>query len=71
MLLIFTLTPCAQATSLPPSVLAALKQAHIPLADVGVEVRGLNAHKPLISIHAAQPMNPASTMKLLTTYAGP
>lgn len=70
LLLIFTLTPCAQATSLPPSVLAALKQAHIPLADVGVEVRGLNAHKPLISIHAAQPMNPASTMKLLTTYAG-
>ena len=69
-LLIFSLIPCAQAASLPPSVLAALRQVHIPLADIGVEVREANARKPLISINAAQPMNPASTMKLLTTYAG-
>ena len=70
LLLISSLIPRANADSLPPSVLAALRQAHIPLADIGVEVREANARKPLISINAAQPMNPASTMKLLTTYAG-
>jgi len=70
LLLAFSLLPCAHAASLPPSVLAALRQAHIPLADIGVEVREANARKPLISINATQPMNPASTMKLLTTYAG-
>ncbi len=70
LLLIFSLTPCAHAASLPPSVLAALRQAHIPLADVGVEVREANTRKPLISVNSAKAMNPASTMKLLTTYAG-
>lgn len=70
LLLILSLIPCTHAASLPPSVLAALRQARIPLADIGVEVRETNARKPLISINGAQPMNPASTMKLLTTYAG-
>jgi D-alanyl-D-alanine carboxypeptidase/D-alanyl-D-alanine-endopeptidase (penicillin-binding protein 4) len=51
-------------------VLGALQQAHIPLAAVGIEVREINADKPFISINHSQPMNPASTMKLLTTYAG-
>ena len=69
-LLVFSLTPCVHAVSLPPSVLDALRQAHIPLANIGIEVREANARKPLISINSAQPMNPASTMKLLTTYAG-
>jgi D-alanyl-D-alanine carboxypeptidase/D-alanyl-D-alanine-endopeptidase (penicillin-binding protein 4) len=70
LLLALSLTPCVHAAPLPPSVRAALQQAHIPLADIGVEVREANAHKPLISIHSTQAMNPASTMKLLTTYAG-
>jgi D-alanyl-D-alanine carboxypeptidase/D-alanyl-D-alanine-endopeptidase (penicillin-binding protein 4) len=70
LLLLFSLAPCAHAASLPPSVLTALRQAHIPLADIGVEVREANSRKPLISVNSARPMNPASTMKLLTTYAG-
>lgn len=70
LLLVFSLIPGTYAASLPPSVLAALKQAHIPLANIGVEVREVNARKPLISANSALPMNPASTMKLLTTYAG-
>ena len=70
LLLLFSLISCAHGAALPPSVLSALRQAHIPLADIGVEVREANARKPLISINAARPMNPASTMKLLTTYAG-
>ena len=40
------------------------------MSSIGVEVREVNARKPLISVNAKQPMSPASTMKLLTTYAG-
>lgn len=60
----------ASATTLPKPVRQALQQAHIPLSGVGIEVREVDARRPLLSIHARQPMNPASTMKLLTTYAG-
>lgn len=58
------------AAPLPATVKQALQQAHIPLAGIGIEVREVNARTPLLSINAQQPMNPASTMKLLTTYAG-
>ena len=60
----------SQAVALPKEVREALKQAHIPQTSVGIEVRAFNAHTPLISVNAQQAMNPASTMKLLTTYAG-
>jgi D-alanyl-D-alanine carboxypeptidase/D-alanyl-D-alanine-endopeptidase (penicillin-binding protein 4) len=70
LLCFFCLCCTACAASLPPSVRDALRQAHIPQADIGVEVIEVNARTPLISINAARPMNPASTMKLLTTYAG-
>ncbi|MDE2310201.1 MAG: D-alanyl-D-alanine carboxypeptidase/D-alanyl-D-alanine-endopeptidase, partial [Betaproteobacteria bacterium] len=59
----------AHAAALPSSVRDALQQARIPLDSIGIEVREVNAHKPLITINATQAMNPASTMKLLTTYA--
>ena len=59
----------AHAAALPPPVRDALQQAHIPLDSVGIEVRELGARRPLIGVNAEQPMNPASTMKLLTTYA--
>lgn len=58
------------ARPLPDEVRDALKQARIPISSVGIEVRALNSNDPLISINAQQAMNPASTMKLLTTYAG-
>jgi D-alanyl-D-alanine carboxypeptidase/D-alanyl-D-alanine-endopeptidase (penicillin-binding protein 4) len=60
----------AHATELPASVKTALQQAHIPLSGVGIEVREVNSDNPLLSVNAERPMNPASTMKLLTTYAG-
>ncbi|HZW24261.1 MAG TPA: D-alanyl-D-alanine carboxypeptidase/D-alanyl-D-alanine-endopeptidase [Gallionella sp.] len=59
----------ADAASLPREVRQALKQAGIPLDAVAVEVRAVGARKPLISLNAGRAMNPASTMKLLTTYA--
>lgn len=60
----------AHAVALPREVSAALKQANIPQSSVGIQVHEINARAPLISVNATQAMNPASTMKLLTTYAG-
>jgi D-alanyl-D-alanine carboxypeptidase/D-alanyl-D-alanine-endopeptidase (penicillin-binding protein 4) len=70
LLFIFCILPITHAATLPPPVVKALQLAHIPLDSIGVEVREVNARTPLISVNAKQPMNPASTMKLLTTYAG-
>ena len=64
------LTVCAaQAVPLPDSVSSELKKARIPIESVGIEVREVSSDAPLVSVNATQAMNPASTMKLLTTYA--
>jgi len=60
----------AYAIGLPKQVRKALKQAHIPQRSVGIEIRRINSRTPLLSINARKSMSPASTMKLLTTYAG-
>jgi len=57
------------ADGLPPTVLQALKAAQIPAASVAVVVQPVDAATPLVAHNAAQPMNPASVMKLVTTYA--
>ena len=57
------------ATSLPEPVIAALKHAHIPLSSVAVVVQEEHEDAPIISLNAERAMNPASTMKLLTTFA--
>lgn len=59
----------AQAASLPASVRKELSKAGIPQSAVAVEVREVGKHAPLVSINSHRAMNPASTMKLLTTYA--
>ncbi|MCX7627316.1 MAG: D-alanyl-D-alanine carboxypeptidase/D-alanyl-D-alanine-endopeptidase [Methylophilaceae bacterium] len=56
--------------ALPPPVLSSLREAGIPLDAVGLYVRRVDRPTPLLAHKADQPMNPASTMKLLTTYAG-
>lgn len=64
--------PAALAQSeerLPAPVARALKAAGLPQAAVGVLVQEVGSTIPRISVNAAQPMNPASTMKLVTTYA--
>ena len=63
------LTLPALADGLPPNVLGALKAAQIPATNVAVVVQPVDAGKPLVAHNAAQPMNPASVMKLVTTYA--
>ena len=59
----------AAAAALPAKARQALKQAGIPLSGVAVEVREIGARGALVSLNTRQAMNPASTMKLLTTYA--
>lgn len=60
----------ARAADLPPALIGALKEAGIPLRSVSVIVQGADAKQALLSHNATQAMNPASVMKLVTTYAG-
>jgi D-alanyl-D-alanine carboxypeptidase/D-alanyl-D-alanine-endopeptidase (penicillin-binding protein 4) len=59
----------AFAADLPPVVREALRHANIPLNSIGLVVREVNSPTALIQVNAKQALNPASTMKLLTTYA--
>ena len=61
---------CAAQTPLPPSVTDVFKKASVPLESVAVYIKEVTAREPLISINADKSMNPASVMKLFTTYAG-
>lgn len=63
----------AQPTAFPPealpeSVSNALRAAQIPLASVAVMVQPVDSRAPLVSVNSQQAMNPASVMKLVTTY---
>ena len=54
---------------LPPAVSHALAQAGIPLAAVGVYVHEAGTAQPILAMGDARPLNPASTIKLVTTFA--
>ncbi|MDD5057160.1 MAG: D-alanyl-D-alanine carboxypeptidase/D-alanyl-D-alanine-endopeptidase [Sideroxydans sp.] len=59
----------AHAVPLPATVKQELQIAGIPQSAIAVEVREVGKRNSLISLNAQRAMNPASTMKLLTTYA--
>ena len=59
----------AFAAGLPPTVSTALREVGIPQSSVGVVVQELGAARPRLAHNANASMNPASVMKLLTTYA--
>jgi serine-type D-Ala-D-Ala carboxypeptidase/endopeptidase (penicillin-binding protein 4) len=59
----------AGAADLPPPVLQALRAAKIPPSSVYAVVQPLDAARPSIARNANVPVNPASVMKLVTTYA--
>ena len=72
--LLFTQTTFAQSvgnvkSSLPATVLEALERAQVPADAVAVVVKEVGAKDVLLSQHADRTMNPASVMKLMTTYA--
>jgi len=59
----------ARASDLPAPVAQALKAAGIPPAATAVWVREVDAFVPRLALNARAAMNPASTMKLVTTFA--
>ncbi len=62
---------CGTANAqLPPPVAQALARAGIPETSAGVYVQEIGAAEPLVAHRAEQGFNPASVMKLVTTYAG-
>ena len=63
------LTFSVQANGLPPEVIQALQAAQIPVQQVAVVVTPVAATSPLISHRPQAVMNPASVMKLVTTFA--
>ena len=70
LLLPATLAFAQTATTLPEPVARALAQAGIPESAVGIYVHEIGADQPVLSVGAERSLNPASTMKLVTTYAG-
>jgi D-alanyl-D-alanine carboxypeptidase/D-alanyl-D-alanine-endopeptidase (penicillin-binding protein 4) len=59
----------AAHAALPRAVANAFVEEGIPLGSVSAIVQEIGAKRPLISHQPAKPMNPASTMKLVTTFA--
>ena len=55
--------------SLPTSVKKLLKKYKIPKENISVYIRDLNAPNSMLELNADKLRTPASTMKLLTTYA--
>ena len=60
----------AQPAELPAAVAQALNESGIAARSLAVVVQSVDGGAPLVSHNARQPMNPASVMKLVTTYAG-
>lgn len=60
----------AFASELPHSVQQMFKQAGVPQSAISIYVSEVGAKKPIVSVNADVAMNPASVMKLVTTYAG-
>jgi D-alanyl-D-alanine carboxypeptidase/D-alanyl-D-alanine-endopeptidase (penicillin-binding protein 4) len=68
-LLCLAFLPGAAGAQLPKEVADGLRAADIPLSNVGLVVQEVGASRPSLTMNSHQPFNPASTMKLVTTYA--
>lgn len=60
----------AATQNLPSPIGQMLKQAGIPESAVAIYVHEIGAAQPLVAVNAGTAMNPASAMKLVTTFAG-
>ena len=69
LVLLLLAAPAAGARGLPKPVAEALRAAGVPESAVGIVVQEVGASRPSLQLNDAVPMNPASTMKLVTTYA--
>ncbi len=65
-----TVTLPVFSQNLPLSVSQALNQSGISESAISVYVHEIGTSQPLIAFNSDKPMNPASVMKLVTTFAG-
>ncbi|MDO8959733.1 MAG: D-alanyl-D-alanine carboxypeptidase/D-alanyl-D-alanine-endopeptidase [Rhodocyclaceae bacterium] len=63
-----TVTSAFASAPVPPSVMQALKTAGIPEQAVAIVVRPVDGEKGVLRHRGDAPMNPASLMKLVTTF---
>jgi len=71
LLILLPLSVSAQpAHTLPEPVARALAKAGIPESAVGVYVHEIGVDQPVLAVGAERSLNPASSMKIVTTYAG-
>lgn len=68
-LLLASLVVPTHAAELPAAFIDALKKADIPLDHVAVVIQPLDSAAPLVTHNANAAMNPASVMKLVTSFA--
>ncbi|HEY6134139.1 MAG TPA: D-alanyl-D-alanine carboxypeptidase/D-alanyl-D-alanine-endopeptidase [Rubrivivax sp.] len=59
----------AQTGELPPEVKAALQRARVPEEALSVTVQELGSARSVLALNPREPVNPASLVKLVTTYA--
>jgi serine-type D-Ala-D-Ala carboxypeptidase/endopeptidase (penicillin-binding protein 4) len=59
----------AQNAQLPAPVIQALQAENVPLENVSIHVQRVDAPQALLSYQSDVPRNPASVMKLVTSYA--
>ena len=69
-LLLFFSPLAAAAERLPAPINQALKRPGLTAEHVGIFIQEVTAPTPVLVYGADRPLNPASTMKLVTTYAG-
>ena len=69
--LFFSLTCLANGSAnvLPASIKQALESENVSLNSVSIFVKRVDAPQPALTLNADAPRNPASVMKLLTSYA--
>lgn len=60
---------CLAQAQLPATVVEALQKAGVPQENVAVYVQAVESDTASLIHNASKPMNPASVMKLVTTYA--
>jgi D-alanyl-D-alanine carboxypeptidase/D-alanyl-D-alanine-endopeptidase (penicillin-binding protein 4) len=63
------LTVPAAGAELPRQVTRALRAVGIPTSSVGAVVQEIGAPQPTVAVNERAVLNPASTMKLVTTFA--
>ena len=68
LLITLLISAVTAVAAVPPPVAQALIAAGIPESAVGLYVHEIDADRPLIAQGAERALNPASTMKLVTTY---